>query len=234
MAAAVLVAAARRGAGSVSLLSAEEKAALIARIKHAESRTMGEIVTVIAQQSDDYRYIPILWAALLALSVPGVYYAWMFYHSGGWNVEQDTNTIVKGLYATQVLIFLGFGMLFQLPAVRLWFIPASVKQRSAARHAREQFFLQKLHLTEGRTGVLIFVSVAEHYVEIIVDSGIAEIIDNTLWDDVVKDFISLIRKGKIAAGFERTIDRCREVLWQHFPATDSYNPDELPNHLIEV
>ena len=226
------VAVARRGAGNVDFLSVEEKAALIARIKHAESRTKGEIVTVIAQQSDGYRYIPILWAALLALSIPGMYYAWIFYHSSGWNVEQGS-AIVKGLYTTQVLVFLGFGMLFQLPAVRLWFIPTYVKQRRAARHAREQFFLQNLHLTEGRTGVLIFVSVAEHYVEIIVDSGIAEVVDNALWDDVVKEFITFIRKGKIAAGFERTVERCREVLWQHFPATDG-KPDELPNHLIEV
>lgn len=112
-------------------------------------------------------------------------------------------------------------------------IPRSVKQQRAARHAREQFFLQKLHLTGGRTGVLIFVSVAEHYVEIIVDSGVAEVVDNQLWQKIVQDFVEHVQRGDIASGFDDALDQCRQVLWEHFPAPAG-NPDELPNHLIEV
>lgn len=214
-------------------LTNEEKAALIAHIHHAESRTNGEIVTVIAQQSDGYRYIPILWAALAALSLPGFYYAWFALTTGGWVVSNELNGTQQRLYALQVLVFLGLGMLFQLSKVRMWLIPESVKRHRAARHAREQFFLQNLHQTKAHTGVLIFVSVAEHYVEIIVDSAIAEVVDNRIWDDTVAEFIACIRKGQIAAGFDGAIEHCREVLWEHFPAPDG-RPDELPNHLIEV
>ena len=46
------------------------------------------------------------------------------------------------------------------------------QRRRASRLAREQFFEPGLHLTRARTGVLIFVAVAEHYVEIIADEGI--------------------------------------------------------------
>lgn len=217
----------------MSFLTNEEKAALTARIKHAESRTHGEIVTVIARQSDGYRYIPVLWAALLALSLPGLYYAWISVKTGGWIDMQDLDTTVQRLYTIQVLVFLGLGMLFQIPAARMFIIPESVKRQRAARHAREQFFLQNLHLTSGRTGVLIFVSVAEHYVEIIVDNAIAEVVDDKVWDQTVDEFIAHVRRGKIAAGFENTIEQCRDVLWEHFPAPDG-RPDELPNHLIEV
>ncbi|MFK7858901.1 MAG: TPM domain-containing protein [Granulosicoccus sp.] len=217
----------------MAFLTEKEKAALSAKINHAESRTRAEIVTVIAQQSDGYRYIPVLWAALLALSVPGLYYLYLTLTTGGWVESGQILSANTWLYTLQVLVFLGLGMLFQIPAARLWIIPSSVKRQRAARHAREQFFLQNLHQTEGRTGVLVFVSVAEHYVEIIVDSAIAQAIDNDLWKQTVDEFIAHVQRGEIATGFENTIEHCREILWEHFPAPEG-RPDELPNHLIEV
>ena len=105
------------------------------------------------------------------------------------------------------------GMIFQIPKARLWLIPQSIKHQRAARHAREQFFLQNLHQTSGRTGILIFVSVAEHYVEIIVDSAIADVVDNTLWDHAVNEFVDHVRNGEIVKHvdlhivFERVLDR---------------------------
>ncbi|MFK7997824.1 MAG: TPM domain-containing protein [Granulosicoccus sp.] len=217
----------------MTFLTDQEKASLSAKINHAESRTRAEIVTVIARQSDGYRYIPILWAALVALSIPGVYYLYLAVTSGGWVEPSHIIESSTWLYPIQVLVFLGLGMLFQIPAARLWIIPSSVKKQRAARHAREQFFLQNLHQTEGRTGVLVFVSVAEHYVEIIVDSAIAKAVDDALWQETVEDFITHVRRGQIAKGFENTIEHCRDILWEHFPAPEG-RPDELPNHLIEV
>ena len=217
----------------MAFLTPEEKAALTAKIHHAESRTRAEIMTVIAAQSDGYRYIPILWAALAALSIPGIYFVYLTMSTGGWLGQEHAAAFNGWLYAVQVLVFLGLGMLFQIPAVRMWLIPAAIKQQRAARHAREQFFLQNLHQTQGNTGVLVFVSVAEHYVEIIVDKAIAEAVDDELWKQVVDDFIAHVQRGDIATGFDNTIEQCRLVLWEHFPAPEG-RPDELPNHLIEV
>ena len=88
-------------------------------------------------------------------------------------------------------------------------------------------------LTAGRTGVLVFVSLAEHYVEIIVDEGIAAVVDDSEWTATVEEFVAHVRRGEVARGFERTIEHCREVLWTHFPDAGG-KPDELPNHLVEV
>lgn len=217
----------------MAFLTESEKASLTAKINHAESQTRAEIVTVIAQSSDGYRYIPTLWAALIALSVPGLYYLWINLTSAGWGTLESIQQSALWLYPVQVLVFLGLGMIFQIPKARVWMVPNSVKRQRAARHAREQFFLQKLHETEGRTGILIFVSVAEHYVEIIVDSSIAEVVDDSIWNDTVNEFISHVRAGHIAKGFESTIEHCRVVAWENFPAPEG-RPDELPNHLIEV
>ncbi|MGQ7845034.1 TPM domain-containing protein [Granulosicoccus sp. 3-233] len=219
----------------MAFLNDAEKERLADKIRQTESRTHAEVVTVIAQQSDGYRYIPMLWAALLALSVPGLHYLWNSIAGSAWTVQDSdlASATWTWLYPAQVLTFLGLGVLFQLPQARLWMIPRSVKQQRAARHAREQFFLQKLHLTRERTGVLIFVSVAEHYVEIIVDTGVAEVIDNQRWEAIVQGFIAQVQRGDIAAGFDGALDQCQTLLWEHFPAPEG-NPDELPNHLIEV
>ncbi|MCK9912500.1 hypothetical protein MXD81_25325, partial [Microbacteriaceae bacterium K1510] len=57
-------------------------------------------------------------------------------------------------------------------AIRTALVPAGLKRLHAHRRAVEQFLAQNLHTTEGRTGVLLFVSVAERYAEIIPDRAI--------------------------------------------------------------
>ena len=56
----------------MAFLTADDKTRIRQAIEDVERKTAGELVTVIAQQSDDYLYIPTLWAALLALAIPGV------------------------------------------------------------------------------------------------------------------------------------------------------------------
>ena len=217
----------------MAFLTETEKQTLREQIEHAESGTTGEIVTVIAQQSDGYRYIPMLWAALISLSVPGFYFLFQQLTNAGWSYPGESALPLARLYQIQVLVFLGLGTLLQLSNVRMWFVPKSIKVERARRHAHEQFFIQNLHLTKNNTGVLIFVSIAEHYVEIIVDKGVADVVDNDVWRDTVNEFVSHIRSGNIAKGFANTVAHCQDVLTTHFPA-DHGRPDELPNHLIEV
>jgi len=93
--------------------------------------------------------------------------------------------------------------------------------------------VQNLHLTDKNNGVLIFVSVAEHYVEILVDEAIASVVDNRVWQETVDDFVANVKRGEIANGFSSAIEHCKEILWEHFPAPEG-RPDELPNHLIEI
>ena len=52
-----------------------------------------------------------------------------------------------------------------------------------------QFCAQGLHKTENRTGVLIFASEAEHYAEIIADTGINAKVKPEVWDEAVRVLI---------------------------------------------
>ena len=78
--------------------------------------------------------------------------------------------------------------------------------------------------------MLIFVSEAERYVEILVDQGIADVLDNTVWESIVSDFTAKVRQGDTRQGFLDCIDACGKLLKEHLPATHERN--ELPDHLV--
>jgi len=203
------------------LLTDDDKARVSEAIRQAEARTSGELVTVITRASDDYWYIPALWAALVALLIPAVillYGTWM-----------DAST----LFAIQVVTFLVLALLFRIPPIKFTLVPKSIKHLRASRVAREQFFIQGLQNTEGRTSILLFVSVAEQYVEIIADKGINDVVPAGTWENVVNDFITKVKAGQYVEGFLVAIDDCGAILAEHFPAqVDDVN--ELPDHLVEL
>lgn len=205
----------------MAFLTDPDRQRIRAAIEAAERRTRGEFVTVIARESDDYLYIPVLWAALISLAVPGLaqlsVVPWLVAHT----------------YSIQIVTFVLVAVLFRLPAIKHRLIPAYVQRQRAHRIALEQFFLQNLHGTEERTGVLLFVSVGEHYVEIIADKGINDRVDTGTWDALVAEFVAQVKRGRIADGFVRTIEACGDLLAVHFPAGEA-DRNELPDHLVEL
>ena len=101
----------------------------------------------------------------------------------------------------------------------------------AHQKAIEQFLAQSLHTTKGRTGVLIFVSFAEHFAEVIADEGIYRKVSPEIWNDLIVELTGHIAAGQRSEGFIKAIERCGKILAEHFPPGAS-DADELPNHLI--
>lgn len=202
----------------MSLISAEDAERISAAITEAERNTSGEIVAVVANQSSRYQHIPFMWAALLALIIP-----WPLIHFTWMNVQW--------IFLIQLLVFLALLALAWHPKVRMSLVPKSILRANTRRRASEQFLAQNLHTTTGRTGVLIFVSVAEHRVEIIADSGIDARVAKGTWQNVVDEFTAEIGAGRPVEGFERAIKRIGEHLAEHFPP-GAVDPNELPDHLI--
>jgi putative membrane protein len=217
--AAALAAADRREAGrDMSFISRKDRTRIARAITAAEKNTSGEIVAVVAASSDDYMFLPIMWAALLALAVPLICLTFT-----DWPSTQ--------IYALQLAVFAGAALAVQWWPLRIALIPRSVKRARAHRHAMEQFLAQNLHTTKGRTGVLIFVSAAEHFAEVIADEGIYKKVPQETWDDMVAGLTADIARGKGAEGFVAAIKQSGEVLSEHFPPGKS-DKNELSNHLI--
>jgi putative membrane protein len=205
----------------MAFLTDADRARIATAIVAAERRTSGELVAVVAVAADDYRYVSLLWPALAALLLPALLLT-AFPALDGWR-----------LYLAQTALFVTLALLAQLPPLRMALVPAAIKRQHASRLAREQFVVQGLHRTRERTGVLIFVAVAEHHVEIIADRGIDAMVPPGTWDEAVAKFIERVRAGQVADGFLATIALVGERLAEHFPGTAD-DPDVLPNRLIEI
>lgn len=216
---AVLAAAGRREVGrDMSFISKKDRATIARAITSAEKNTSGEIVAVIAASSDDYIFLPVMWAALLALAVP--FACFIF-----------TDWPGHFVYALQLTVFVIAALTVQWWPLRILLVPRSIKRARAHRHAMEQFLSRNLHTTKGRTGVLIFVSAAEHFAEVIADEGIYKKVSPEIWDEAVADLTREIAKGNVSGGFVSAIEKSGSVLAKHFPPGKS-NKNELPNHLI--
>ena len=200
------------------MLNANERRTLVETIKEVESRTDAEVVTVLAGQSDNYLYISTLWAAFLALLVAPLmqFLPW-------WIEYQQAFTL-------QWILFIALAVLFRWRPLTMKLVPKKVRYWRASNLARRQFLEHELHSTKNRLGLLIFVSQAEHYVEILADRGLAEQITNESWQEIVENFIREVKKGKTGEAFVHCVEKCGELLEEAAPATTIKN--ELPNHLV--
>lgn len=187
-------------------------------IARAERRTDAELVTVLARRADDYPYLPLLWAALLALAIPLLLHRWQ----GGIGLN--------GLLLAQMLTFVALCLLLRQPRIAAWLVPAILRRRRASGLARQQFLELNLQRTAGATGVLIFVSEAERHVEILVDEGIARHLPPRAREQIVARFTEQVCQGHTLQGFVECIEACGELLSEHVPPTHARN--ELPNRLV--
>lgn len=203
------------------MLVDEEGAARIAeRIAEIERETDAELVTVLARRADDYTYIPALWAALAAFVAP-----WLL-RLGPWWLDATELLVFQAL----IFVVLFFALRWSPLLTRV--IPRSVREWRASNLARRQFLEQGLHHTTGETGVLIFVSEAEHYVEILADRGIDRHVSEEEWQSIVDTFTSRVKAGRTVEGFIECVDACGALLIEHVPATREKN--ELPNRLAMI
>ena len=203
------------------IINDQEQLRLSEKIAEVEKTTDAELVTVLAQSSDNYNYLPMLWAAFIALLSPII--ALFFYPLP-----------IEELVISQLGIFIVLALLFRTPILQYRLIPKSVRYWRASNMARRQFLENNLHHTNGETGFLIFVSEAEQYIEIIADRGISSKIDNEQWQTIIADFTLLVKAGKTLEGFIQCVEQCGELLAKHIPASETNNPNELPNHLVII
>jgi putative membrane protein len=201
-------------------ISVQDRRRISAAIHAAEAKTSGEIVCVLAQASCDATGLPILVAALAALALP-------------WLLVAFTAMPVNLILLLQLVLFFALAALLCLPRVRIALVPRAARRAIAHRVAMEQFMIRGIGHKKDRTGILIFVSLAEHYARIIADQGIATRVPQSEWQGAVGALIAHTRGGHVADGFIAAIDLCGNVLAQHFPRSES-SRDELPDRIYVI
>jgi putative membrane protein len=199
-------------------LSADDRDRVRAAIAAAETKTAGEIFTVVAHQSDTYHAVPLLWALGLGLATP-------------LPLLYLTRLPATTIYAAELAVFILAALLLSLPAIRPLVVPRAVKHARAHQLAVEQFLAHGLHMTEARTGVLVFVSLAERYVEIIADRGIAERVGQSVWDGARDGLLAELSRDRLADGLCAAVAAVGAVLAAHFPP-EALDRNELADDLV--
>lgn len=204
------------------LLNEAEKKQIATAVETAEAKTSGEIVVCYVGQSGRYRWVYAT-AALMGFFL-GTILA-LATHWGSWSFNAWNLLLWQSIGA--------FGTLsaFQLSALRRLLISkAELAMRTHASAVRV-FMESGIMRTRDRTGVLIYVSVFEHRVEIIADQGIHAVVGNGYWDQQVAAIILGIRAKKAGDALCTAIAEIGSKLAVHFPPRAD-DTNELPNQPI--
>ncbi|MCO6051204.1 TPM domain-containing protein [Mesorhizobium sp. RP14(2022)] len=207
-------------------LSDAEHRRIAESIRQAETATSGEIVCVVARASGDY-FFPAATTALLV--VLGAGFVVSLFLSGQWIVLDLPLFALAQIAAALCLLF----VLACVPRLRLRFTLPSTRLRLAHDNARRQFLARNMHRTEAHTGVLIFVSLAERYAEVLADSGIHTRVPGNTWNDLIEALLEKAHEDRLADGLVEAVGEVGRHLAQHFPPTQR-DRNELPDHVVEI
>ncbi len=200
------------------MLRDEERSHVEAAVREAERGTAGEIVVVLARQASRYRAIPFLYALAGALLAP-------------WPLILWTELGVVRIFTVQLGVAILVLALCAWPPLRFRLVPGPIKRARAREAAQHEFLSRGMADTRGRTGVLLFVSAAEHHAEVIGDLAISGRVDEAEWRGVIDKLVPAFARGARAEGLVDAVREIGAILARHAPA-EAGDRDELPNRII--
>ena len=109
-----------------------------------------------------------------------------------------------------------------LPLSALW------RDLSPRDRAVDLFSQQRVWDTDENSGILIYVQLVDHRVEILADRGIAARVPQAEWDAICREMEASFGRGDWRAGALQAVTQAGTLLAQHFPA-GADNPNELPD-----
>ena len=200
-------------------LDAADLKAIEAKIAEVEKTTAGEIVVHVVEKSDDYPAARLGWSVLLAAVASEVLSYELPDLFQSWSLE------------LAVGIGVVFWLLFGLPPILRWLVPAGSKAAQVHRRALAAFIENRVHRTRDASGVLILVSMFERRVEILADEGIHARIGVDGWQKYIRRIIEGIKAGRPAAGIVKTIGHIGDELKVGVPPRPD-DQNELSNEVI--
>ena len=111
-------------------------------------------------------------------------------------------------------------------------LPLSYLWRGATARERALAMFGKLRVwdTEANSGVLIYLLLAEHAIEIVADRGLAQHVDAAQWQALIAPMREAFRQGRFEAGLLQAVDAIDGLLRRHHAVDAAQaNPNELPN-----
>lgn len=221
-------------------LNDDDRDRIGAAITAAEASSDAEIVAAASPSSDSYHDVALHWAVAVLIGVLAWFAAFpatlSWYDEllfGGWREVPGPNELLTLLMVLAVAKFTVVLLILRIPSLRLALTPRATKQRRVRRRAVIVFKAGAERRTIGRTGILVYLSLAEHRAEIIADEAILKVTTPEVWGEAMAALTAHLRAGRAADGFVEAIGLIGEVLATHFPKTAG-DSNEIPDRLVEL
>jgi putative membrane protein len=196
-----LAGAARQEAGDFVLkLKPEEKALIEEATNDGEQRTDIDFAVVLTRVSDRYALYPLPWATLGALLITTVV------------AILRPGLGIRAAVAIQVPLIAILALAFSWLPIRLMTVPQHAKRAHARQLAHREFAAHRMAWGAERSGILIFVSLGERYMEILADPKTHARLPAEGWNKIVGDFTSDIEKASVADCVMRAVRACSTAL----------------------
>lgn len=114
-------------------------------------------------------------------------------------------------------------------------LPLSYLWRGATPRERAIAMFGKLGVwdTEQNNGVLIYLLLAEHAIEVVADRGLSKHVGSAQWQEIVRHMSDAFRAGRYEEGLKHAVDEVTALLVRHFPsAPGAANANELPDQPV--
>ena len=213
----------------LSSLTSADRDRIADAVSRAEDRTAGEIVPVVIAQSGMYDAAPWKAASFAALSVlAGVLLLLQWYEGWGlgWLYTSWTVAVLTLGAGTVGALVGGF-----VPAAQRLLADEETRARNVHQRALQAFVEEEVFNTRDRTGILLFVSLLEHRIEVIGDAGINARVHPDDWVDVIARIRTGIQNDNLAQGLIDAIEMCGRLLERKGVDIRPDDDDELSNRL---
>ncbi len=198
--------------GALKNLSPEERERVSAAIADAQARTHARFAFIVVHASDRYRLYPVLWGAAIAILSLGAMALGVHYR-----VLPPIS--LSFAFVIEAAIFVLFSLALEWLPLRMAVVPHRAKHDHARVLAHREFAVRILSHPEHGGGVLFFVSLAEHYAEIIADHRLHQAAGQEAWNGIVSDFTRHAARGRFADGIIGAAKACGALLEEHHPKT---------------
>ena len=222
------------------LISAEDHARISAAVATAEAKSDGEIATMAARQSDSYAEWAVLLAALVAFLVPALvaidsrgFNDLLIEITGAWHVDYSFGALAAATVALQLAVFLLVWLALLWMPLRLVLTPSVLKRQRVHEAAIKAFRIGIESRTRAATGVLIYLSLAEHRAEIVGDAAINAKVSSEDWLETMTVLIGDVKSGQPGNGIVQAVELTGTLLARHFPRSHD-DQNEMPDRLIEL
>jgi putative membrane protein len=200
-------------------LTDETKAALTQAVRSVEGCSSAELVVAVRPKTGLYLHADLIVGivtGLVALAVL-LYSRWSF-ELVWFLIDPVIAGVLAGLAASRS------------PMVRRVLTPARQRRERVEAAARATFVEKRVHVTSGRTGMLLYVSVLEREAVLMVDAGVEVLAATDKWREVVAGIEGTVRSGGDGAAVAARL-RDLEALLKPALLRSADDIDELPNEV---